>query len=134
MHNVQLISVYAGSALKDIESRVSDYPSDPRFRAAYGLVLAYLSRKEEAILEGKQAVKLYPVSKDAMDGPAYIENLARIYTIVGESEVAIDELSYLLSIPCELSVPLLQVDPMWDNLRNHHAFQILIKNERGPGS
>lgn len=45
-----------------------------------------------------------PVSKDALDGPLYVQRLARIYAILGEYDPAIEKLEYLLSIPSPLSV------------------------------
>ncbi len=43
-------------------------------------------------------------------------DLAKIYTIVGEYELAIRKLDYLLSIPGELSVPYIKIDPVWKDL------------------
>lgn len=72
---------------------------------------------------------LYPVSRDAYDGPQYIWNLAIIYTVIGEYEEAISQLEYLLSIHAGnlISVPLLRIDPMWELLRKHPRFQRLLK-------
>jgi tetratricopeptide (TPR) repeat protein len=72
---------------------------------------------------------LYPVSRDAYDGPQYIWNLAIIYTVIGEYEEAISQLEYLLSIHAGnlISVPLLRIDPMWEPLRKHPRFQRLLK-------
>ena len=88
-----------------------------------GIAYAGLGRKEEAIREGKRAVELLPVSKDAIWGPGLIENLAFIYVLVGEQNAALDQIEYLLSIPSELSVPLLRIDPRWDPLRNIRGFR-----------
>ena len=76
------------------------------------------------------AVELLPVSKEAMRGPYRVEDLARIYVMVGEYDAAIDQLEYLLSIPGPLSIPLLQLDPIWHPLRNHPHFQKLsVRNQ-----
>ncbi len=121
------------SASIELEKAVQIHHGDPRFHAALGLAYAYLGRKNESIQEGTRAVNLYPVSKDAALGPVYILNLARIYYITGEYDLAIDQLEYLLSIPsCEflwqlVSIPLLQIDPQWDNLRDYPRFQRLLK-------
>ena len=45
---------------------------------------------------------------------------------MGEADAAIDRLAYLLSIPSDLSVPVLRVDPMWDRLRGNPRFQRLL--------
>jgi hypothetical protein len=47
--------------------------------------------------------------------------------MVGEYDLAIEQLEYLLSIPGELSIPLLRLDPTWDTLRDHSRFKKLIE-------
>ncbi len=50
-----------------------------------------------------------------------------IYVMVGESDAAIDQLELLLSLPGEISTPLLRLDPTWDPLRDHPRFQALLE-------
>jgi len=49
----------------------------------------------------------------------WVEDLARIYVMVGEYDEAINQLEYLFFILEELSIPLLKIDPAWDSLRDH---------------
>ncbi|HZX09776.1 MAG TPA: hypothetical protein VFG01_02415, partial [Acidobacteriota bacterium] len=106
---------------------------DPRYHASLGLAYAYAGKKDLAEKEGLLASELSPVSQDATQGPVYLHNLARIYTIIGEREKAIAQLESLLSIPhCEflwemVSVPYLQIDPQWDSLRAHPDFQQMLQ-------
>jgi len=130
-----LMKTRAESARIALEEAVRENPGDPRFHAALGLAYAYLGRKADAVQEGNHAVKLHPVSKDAAFGPCYILNLARIYTVIGEYEQAIDHLEHLLSIPSaeflwqSVSIPLLRIDPQWDLLREYPKFQRLLHRE-----
>jgi len=94
---------------------------------ALGWVYAHLGRKEEAIRAGKRAVELLPISKDAFDAPFYVQTLAQIYTIVGEYDAAVDQLEILLSVPSQLSVHSLRLDPIWDPLRDHPRFMELLE-------
>jgi serine/threonine-protein kinase len=111
-----------------LEKRVREFPDNPDFHSRLGIAYAGLDRKEEAIREGKLAVELYPVSKDALWGPLYVLYLARIFVMVGEYDAALDQIEYLLSIPHRyLSVPLLQIDPKWDPLREHPRFKRLLE-------
>jgi tetratricopeptide (TPR) repeat protein len=111
-----------------LEKEVRERPDDPLAHSWLGIVYAGLGRKEEAIHEGKLAVELYPVSKDALDGPGYVFSLAVIYVMVGEYEEALDKIEYLLSIPSRaLSVPFLRLDPRWDSLRDHPRFKRLLE-------
>ncbi|MBA7550858.1 hypothetical protein ES705_43384 [subsurface metagenome] len=135
MKEWSLMKTRAESASIALEKASRENLGDPRFHAALGLAYAYLGRKVEAVQEGNHAIKLYPVSKDAAFGPCYILNLARIYTVIGEYEEAIEQLEYLLSIPsCEflwqsVSIPLICLDPQWDLLREYPKFQRLLQRE-----
>ena len=51
--------------------------------------------------------------------------MARIYTMVGERDAAIEQLEHLMSIPFDLAGPGLRLDPAWDALRDHPRFQKL---------
>ena len=65
-----------------------------------------------------------------MRDPYKVEDLARIYVMVGEFNAAIDQLEFLLSIPDDTSIPLFRLDPAWDPLRNHPRFKKLIEPKR----
>ena len=91
---------------------------------------AGLGRKQDAIREGKLGVELLPVTKEAWKGLYRIADLARVYVMVGEHDLAIDQLEFLLSKPGELSIPLIQLDPAWDPLRNHPRFKKLVELKR----
>ena len=110
-----------------LEKDLKKQPDDWRIHGNLGIIYAKLGRKEEAIKEGKLAVELYTVSKDAVGGALYIEGLAYIYVIVGEYDLAIDKLEYLLSIPSFTTVPMLKLDPGWDPLRKNPRFQKLLE-------
>jgi len=132
MKNPKLMRNHAQSARMILEGIVSERAEDPRFQAALGLTYAYLGLADQSIQKGTQAVSLHPVSKDAAQGPIYLLNLAKIYTIIGEHENAIDQLEYVFSIPHAeylwqlISVPQLQLDPQWDSLRDHPRFKRLL--------
>ncbi len=115
------------SARALLEVKAKEMPDDYRCRSALGWAYARLDRKDDAIREGKLAVELLPVSKDAYIGAFLVEDLARTYVMVGEYEAALDEIDYLLSIPSTLSVSLLRIDPRWDPLRDHSRFQVLLE-------
>ena len=73
-------------------------------------------------------MELLPISKEAWRGAYRLEDLAVIYAKVGEYDLAIDEIELLLSIPGDLSVNILRLDPKWDPLREHQRFIKLIAN------
>jgi serine/threonine-protein kinase len=108
------------------EQLVGDAPDNPGRHAALGVILAGLSRKEDAINEGKKAVELSPESEDAVDGPKATAALAQIYVWVGEHDEAFRLLDHSLTVPNGLTVPLLKLDPVWDPLRKDPRFQALV--------
>jgi len=105
LQNKQLLSrTYADTLRMILKHDISKRRGVARLHSALGLAYAFLGRTEEAIKEGRRALELMPVSKDALDGPLYVQRLARIYAILGEYDPAIEKLEYLLSIPSPLSV------------------------------
>ena len=67
------------------------------------------------------------MSKEAMRGAFRVEDLARIYTMVGEYDAAIDQLEILLAVPSITAIPMLRIDPIWKPLRDHPRFQRLLE-------
>ncbi len=130
MGNQQLEQAYYESARSILESKIEEQPEDARFHSALGIAYAGLGRKEDAIREGKLAVELLPVSKDALRGAFRVEDLARVYVMVGEFDAAIDRLEFLLSRTGKMSIPLLRLDPAWNPLRNHPRFKKLVEEDK----
>jgi serine/threonine-protein kinase len=93
MKEVSSAKTHAESARIVLEKAMDEHSGDSRFHAALGLTYAYLGRKDDAIREGNHATTLYPVTKDAALGPVYILNLAKIYSLVGEYDEAIETLN-----------------------------------------
>ncbi len=125
-----LEKIYYDSARDVIESKLTTLPDDARLHSALGIIFAGLGKKNEAIREGIRATELLAITKDAWRGFNRELDLAKIYSMVGEYDLAIDKLEYLLSIPGELSVPYIKLDPVWRPLLEIPRFQkILEENE-----
>jgi len=117
---------YAEIAASALEEQLRAAPEDAQRLVFRGLALAYLGRKQEAIREGERAAGLLPVSRDAANGPYIQHQLARIYTVAGEPEKALDRLEPLLRMPYILSPGWLKIDPNFDPLRKNPRFQRLV--------
>jgi eukaryotic-like serine/threonine-protein kinase len=117
---------YADSARLALEDQLRAAPQDAQLHVLYGLTLAYLGRKAEAVREGERGVALQPVSKDAFGGAYFQNQLVRIYLLVGEPEKALDQLEPLLKIPYHLSPGWLRIDPTFEPLRDNPRFERLL--------
>ncbi len=112
-----------------LERKIAEKLNSSNYQSILGVAYAGLGLKDKAIHAGEEAVKK-PSIVDAVAGPQRVLNLARIYTMVGKYDKALDQIEYLLSIPGPLSIPLLKIDPAWEPLRNHPRFKKLIDSDK----
>jgi serine/threonine-protein kinase len=110
-----------------LDSVLVAHPHDPPVRAAHGLVLAGLERRQEALREARWLQQSVLYRENATEGRYIAEELARILAQAGEVDAALDEIEQLLAGPSFLSVPRLRLDPRWDPLRDHPRFQALME-------
>jgi TolB-like protein/Tfp pilus assembly protein PilF len=91
-----------------------------------GLIDAGLGRKEEALREGRRAVELVPVEKDALVGPTLIKYLAMIAAWTGDKDLACEQLAIAIRPPSTLSYGQLKLLPFWDPLRGDPRFEKIV--------
>jgi Flp pilus assembly protein TadD len=91
-----------------------------------GLIDAGLGRKEAALREGRRAVELLPVEKDAINGPAMIKYLAMIGAWVGDKDFACEQLARAVRLPNSPSYGQLKLLPFWDPLRGDSRFENIV--------
>jgi TolB-like protein/Tfp pilus assembly protein PilF len=131
MNKSELEHAFYDSARISLENKIKNTPDDPRLYSALGIAYAGLDLSDKAITTGKYAVKLLPISKEAYRGVYLVENLARIYVMLGKYDQAIDQIKYLLSIPGMLSTKMLELDPRWAPLRNQPEFKKILESSYG---
>ena len=107
---------------------VAEQPDYPEGLCVLGMADAALGNKDEAIREGRRAVELMPVSKDAIRGPLLIQYLAVIYAWTGEKDLALEQLSVAARIPGRLSYGHLRLHPYWDPLRGDSGFEKIVSS------
>src|SRR5262249_25529746 len=120
------------SARAEQEKIVQAQPNDSRSVCALGLIDAFLGRKEEALREGRRAVELLPVEKDALAGVDLVEYLAMIAAWVGDKDLAFEQLESIIRRPSPLSYGGLKLLPFWDPLRGDPRFEKLVEEAKKP--
>jgi TolB-like protein/class 3 adenylate cyclase/Tfp pilus assembly protein PilF len=97
-----------------------------------GLIDAGLGRKEDVLREGRRAVELLPVAKDAVNGTHMIEYFAIIAAWCGEKDLALEQLATATRLPGWISYGYLQLHPFWDPLRGDPCFEKLVEEAKKP--
>lgn len=109
---------------------VDEDPGNPGVHSSLGIAYAGVGQNQKALREGLLAVDLLPMEKDALYGIAYVLNLAIIYTMIDEFELALDQLEYLLTVPSYFSVRWLEWDISFAPLRTLPRYkEMLMKYE-----
>jgi len=114
------------AARAEQEKTVQAQPNYGPALCVLGLIDASLGRKEEALREGRRAVELLPVEKDAINGPAMIKYLAMIGAWVGDKDFACEQLATAVRLPNSPSYGQLKLLPFWDPLRGDPRFEKIV--------
>jgi len=91
-----------------------------------GLIDAALGQKEEALDEGRRAVELLSVEKDAINGVRMIKYLAMIAAWADDKNLACQQLAVALRYPSSPSYGELKLLPFWDPLRGDTRFEQIL--------
>jgi TolB-like protein/Tfp pilus assembly protein PilF len=114
-----------------VEGELKRSPEVEKTHIQMAKVLAQLGEKDAAVAEAQRATELLPESKDAFGGPEITAGVAEVYSILGDSDRAIEILDGLLSRPSAVTVEGLKVNPIWDPLRSDPRFQALLQKYAG---
>jgi len=115
-----------GNGRTETAKLVAEQPDYPEGLSVLGMIDAALGHKEDAIREGRRAVELLPVTKDAIIGAQLVQNLALIYAWTGEKDLALQQLAVATNIPFDLSYGELRLHPYWDPLRGDPRFEKIV--------
>ena len=118
-------------ALMDVEQQLIKENDDPRFLASKGKILAYLGQKDNAIKFGRMATDIVSVNNDKLQGVDYNYDLAKIYSISGEFDQAIDEIRKIQNVQPQMSlIGFLINDAEFSNIQKYSGFRELINSYR----
>ena len=96
------------------------------------LALAYsrTGRGEEAVAAARRFVEATSPVNQIRYRLRREAQAAEILAFVGRRQECIEALGKLLSVPCSLTVPMLKIDPTWDNMRDDPAFKALLADPK----
>jgi TolB-like protein/Flp pilus assembly protein TadD len=114
------------AARAETEKLVRAQPANAKPLTMLALIDAELGEKEKAIREGRTACDMLPVAKDAVDGVQLITNLACIYALTGEKDLASERLDIVSKLPNGPSYGELRLDAEWDALRDDPRFEKIV--------
>jgi len=120
---------YADTARRTGEESVRNDPKDPQALALLAVANAYEGRRDVALRQGEQAVAMCPPETDEMTCAYVLQQLARVYIVLGENDRAVATTAKLLRRPSYLSPGWLRVDPTFAPLRGNAAFRRLLGEE-----
>lgn len=121
---------YFSRARDMLEAEEDASPNDFRVLSPLGVAYAGLGERQKAIEYGNRARELAPLSEDIILGIVPLENMALIYTLLGDQDEAVQILDQLMQMPfswyASNSIPLLKMSPRWISLKDNAAFRKLV--------
>jgi TolB-like protein/Tfp pilus assembly protein PilF len=113
-------------ARAETEKIVRAQPNNANPLSILALIDAQLGEKEKAIREGRTACDMLPISKDAFNGVELITNLATVYALTGEKDLALEQLEIVAKLPAGPNYGQLRLGPEWDSLRGDPRFEKIV--------
>jgi tetratricopeptide (TPR) repeat protein len=131
MGRPQQAAAYYDSARIYYENRVAEDAKNYFAHADLGRSYAGLGRRDDALRQVAIATTLKSVEKDALMGTWILIRVLPIYILLGDYDRAFDLLEQLLSIPSEMNLNIIRLDPDYEPLREHPRFQALVEKYGG---
>ncbi len=115
------------AAIEELDSLITERPSDERLHSTLGVTYAMLGMEDEALLAARRGVELLPFEREAWRGGYRLADLATVFVQFGRADSAAYYLEFLLDHPGDLTVPLLRLDPVWDPIRDTPEFRGIVE-------
>ncbi|MHC4191364.1 MAG: TPR end-of-group domain-containing protein, partial [Planctomycetota bacterium] len=131
MGRPQQAAAHYDSARIVYEAQVAKEPGHPFIQADLGQVYAGLGRRDDALRQVDIATTLKSVEQDALMGTLILIRVLRVYILLGDYDRAFDLLEQLLSIPSEMNLNIIRLDPDYKPLREHPRYAALVEKYGG---
>jgi TolB-like protein len=113
-----------------LSMKVQESPQDALLLSQLAVVDALLNNRETAISEARHAAEMLPISRDAVDGPPIVKNLAVVYAWTNELDLSFATLNPLIKTPYGIYYGELKRDPYWEPLRKDPRYETLLATLR----
>ena len=113
----------AGAKFKKV---AREEPGNASAWSMLGYVEAVLGRKEEAIEAGRHACSLLPLAREPTSGLRPLRDLARIYALAGENDLALEVMTSVAEPSMGFDYGNLKLDPVWDSIRGDPRFEKIV--------
>ena len=110
-------------ARETMEKDISRRPNDPIAFGYLAFAFAGLGQKKEALDAIHRAAALAPIAQDAVDGANWMGAQAGVYAMMGESDLALEQLAKVVKLPNGISYGDLLLNPDWDPIRKDPRFE-----------
>jgi serine/threonine-protein kinase len=118
----------AGRQIAEFESGSLDpFVQRAQEIAFRGVAHALSGRRAEALRDGRRAMEILPVSRDAVDAPRMHMIVATVFILAGDRENAFRVLDALATVPSPLSSASLRLNPVYDSLRDDPRYAALVR-------
>jgi len=103
------------------------FPDDPQQQELLGRALALAGKRTEAVQAGERSLALRATALDAVTGPYYRYQVARICIQSGQYDRAIELIEQVISVPGDVTPAWLRIDPIFAPLRGNPRFDRISK-------
>ncbi|HYO46163.1 MAG TPA: tetratricopeptide repeat protein, partial [Gemmatimonadota bacterium] len=117
----------ADREIAELEAGLDPFVQRAEAYAFRGIAHALSGRPAEAVREGRRAMELLPVSRDAVDAPRMHMIVATAFVLAGDRDAAFRVLDTLASVPSPLSAASLRLNPVYDSLRDDPRYAALLR-------
>lgn len=117
----------ADRKIDELESGLDPFVQRAENYAFRGIAHALSGRPAEALRDGRRAMELLQVSRDAVDAPRMQVHVATVFLLAGDRDAAFRVLDTLASIPSELSAAKLRLNPVYDSIRDDPRYPALLE-------